>query len=507
MSNPASDLKQPDDVLIVGGGSAGATLAARLSEDPSRRVLLLEAGPAFTSDEMPAELIDAEHVAAPTFDWGYTARGGASTAEMAVPRGRVLGGSSAVNAAVAIRARRQDVESWQIHGVQGWAWDEVLETFKALENTDSGDDAYHGRTGPVSIRQRLDDELTPSLRGFIDASMADGYKHVDDFNGADPEGAGGCPVNIVDGVRQSSAVAYLTDEVRRRPNLTIVGKVVVDKVLFDGITATGVISSANDVYPAKEVILSAGTYGSAAILLRSGVGPSRDLAQLGIATIADLPVGQHLQDQPIFYNAYALSNNALQMSPAVGALLWFRSSLAKDGELDLHISATHLLDGSLSPTGGAIVLATAVVLPESRGTLRIPSTDPNVQPLIDNNFLATERDQLRILEGVKISRRLARSPVFGPLQAGELLPGDAVRDEALPEVIAANLATYGHPTSTVPMGGATDPAAVVDSVGAVRGVQSLRVVDASVIPRVPSTVTNLTTIMVAEHIYRRAYAR
>jgi choline dehydrogenase len=507
MSNPASDLKQPDDVLIVGGGSAGATLAARLSEDPSRRVLLLEAGPAFTSDEMPAELIDAEHVAAPTFDWGYTARGGASTAEMAVPRGRVLGGSSAVNAAVAIRARRQDVESWQIHGVQGWAWDEVLETFKALENTDSGDDAYHGRTGPVSIRQRLDDELTPSLRGFIDASMADGYKHVDDFNGADPEGAGGCPVNIVDGVRQSSAVAYLTDEVRRRPNLTIVGKVVVDKVLFDGITATGVISSANDVYPAKVVILSAGTYGSAAILLRSGVGPSRDLAQLGIATIADLPVGQHLQDQPIFYNAYALSNNALQMSPAVGALLWFRSSLAKDGELDLHISATHLLDGSLSPTGGAIVLATAVVLPESRGTLRIPSTDPNVQPLIDNNFLATERDQLRILEGVKISRRLARSPVFGPLQAGELLPGDAVRDEALPEVIAANLATYGHPTSTVPMGGATDPAAVVDSVGAVRGVQSLRVVDASVIPRVPSTVTNLTTIMVAEHIYRRAYAR
>jgi len=507
MSNPASDLKQPDDVLIVGGGSAGATLAARLSEDPSRRVLLLEAGPAFTSDEMPAELIDAEHVAAPTFDWGYTARGGASTAEMAVPRGRVLGGSSAVNAAVAIRARRQDVESWQIHGVQGWPWDEVLETFKVLENTDSGDDAYHGRTGPVSIRQRLDDELTPSLRGFIDASMADGYKHVDDFNGADPEGAGGCPVNIVDGVRQSSAVAYLTDEVRRRPNLTIVGKVVVDKVLFDGITATGVISSANDVYPAKEVILSAGTYGSAAILLRSGVGPSRDLAQLGIATIADLPVGQHLQDQPIFYNAYALSNNALQMSPAVGALLWFRSSLAKDGELDLHISATHLLDGSLSPTGGAIVLATAVVLPESRGTLRIPSTDPNVQPLIDNNFLATERDQLRILEGVKISRRLARSPVFGPLQAGELLPGDAVRDEALPEVIAANLATYGHPTSTVPMGGATDPAAVVDSVGAVRGVQSLRVVDASVIPRVPSTVTNLTTIMVAEHIYRRAYAR
>jgi choline dehydrogenase-like flavoprotein len=401
MSNPHSDPNRPADVLIVGGGSAGATLAARLSEDPNRRVLLLEAGPAFTPDEVPPELSNAEHVAAPTFDWGYTARGGSLTAEMAVPRGRVLGGSSAVNAAVAIRARRQDVESWQIHGVEGWAWD----------------------------------------------------------------------------------------------------------VLFDGTTATGVISSTNEVYPANEVILSAGTYGSAAILLRSGVGPARDLAELGIGTIADLPVGQHLQDQPIFYNAYALSNNALQMSPAVGALLWFRSSLATDGDLDLHISATHLVDGALSPTGGAIVLATAVVLPESVGTLRISSTDPNAAPLIDNNFLATERDQLRMLEALKLSRRLARSPVFGPLQAGELTPGDAVRDEALPEVIAANLATYGHPTSTVPMGDATDPAAVVDSVGVVRGLHNLRVVDASVIPHVPSTVTNLTTIMVAEHIYRRAYAR
>ncbi len=507
MSNPASDLNRPDDVLIVGGGSAGATLAARLSEDPNRRVLLLEAGPAFTSDELPAELNNAAQVPAPNFDWGYTARGGASTAEMAVPRGRVLGGSSAVNAAVAIRARRQDIESWQLHGVEGWAWDEVLESFKALENTDSGDDAYRRSTGPLSIRQRTYNELTPGLQGFIDASMADGYKHVDDFNGGDPEGVGGCPVSIVDGVRQSSAVAYLPDEVRRRPNLTIAGDVVVDKVLFDGTTATGVISSTGEIYAAKEIILSAGTYGSAAILLRSGIGPAPDLGQLGIAIIADLPVGQHLQDQPIFYNAYALSSNVIQMSPAVGALLWFRSSLAKDTELDLHISATHLLDPSYSPTGGAIVLAVAVVLPESVGTVRIPSTDPNVAPLIDNNFLATERDQQRMLEGVKISRRLARSPVFGPLQAGELIPGDAVGDDALLEVIAANLATYGHPTSTVPMGGATDPAAVVDSAGAVRGLQKLRVVDAAIMPRVPSTVTNLTTIMVAEHIYRLAYSR
>jgi choline dehydrogenase len=240
-------------------------------------------------------------------------------------------------------------------------------------------------------------------------------------------------------------------------------------VLFDGTSATGVISSTGAVYPANEVILSAGTYGSPAILLRSGIGPTRDLAELGITTIADLPVGQRLQDQPFFYNAYALADNVLQMSPATGSLLWLRSSLAGDGELDLHISATHLLDGSYSPTGGAIVLASAVVLPESFGTLRISSTDPNVQPVIDTNYLATERDQARMLEGVKLSRRLARSAVFGALQVGELIPGDAVTDENLPDVIAANLATYGHPTSTAPMGGADGAGGGVCGLGGLSG--------------------------------------
>jgi choline dehydrogenase len=181
--NPTPDLSGPVDVVVVGGGSAGATLAARLSEDPDRNVLLLEAGPALTRTELPGELSNADTVGAATYDWGYTARGSAATTEMAVPRGRVLGGSSAVNAGVAIRARRTDIEAWRQHGVEGWSWEEVLETFKAMENTEAGDDAYHGRSGPLSIRQRTNADLTPGLLGFIDAAVADGYTLVDDFNG------------------------------------------------------------------------------------------------------------------------------------------------------------------------------------------------------------------------------------------------------------------------------------------------------------------------------------
>jgi choline dehydrogenase len=241
-------------------------------------------------------------------------------------------------------------------------------------------------------------------------------------------------------------------------------------------------------------------------LLRSGVGQAGELTALGIGVVADLPVGQRLQDHPFFYNAYALAPGSLQMTPAVGSLLWTASSEAAAGELDLHITATHLLDGSFSPTGGAIVLAASVVQPESRGTLRLASQDPGDAPLIDNRFLATGRDARRMLEAVRLGRAIARNPVFAPFTAGELIPGDAVTDDTLAQVIAGNLAIYGHPTATAPMGGSDDPWAVVDSVGAVKGVNGLRVVDASIIPDIPSAAINLTVIMLAERIFQRVYA-
>jgi choline dehydrogenase len=418
----------------------------------------------------------------------------------------VLGGSSAVNAAVAMRPPAADFAKWAVYGVGGWSFDEVLPTFKRLENTPTGDDAYHGRTGPLPVRQRSDEELTPSLLGFVEAAVAHGFKRVHDFNGAQQRGTGGIPVNEVDGVRQSTALAYLTAPVRSRPNLAILGEVNVDRVLFDGERAVGVLAADGTVYRAGEVVLSGGTYGSAAILLRSGVGPAADLRSLGIEVVADLPVGMRLQDQPLFPVVYALAPEYLPMTPATGSLVWTGSSEAIGDELDLQIAATHLLDPSASPTGGALVLAISVVKPESRGTLRLASRDPNEAPVIDLNYLATDRDARRLLEGVRLARAIARNQVFAPVTAGELFPGDAVSDDALPEVIASNLAAYFHPTSTVPMGGSGDRWAVVNAVGAVKGLAGLRVVDASIIPEVPSVATNLTTIMIAEHIYQRVYA-
>jgi choline dehydrogenase-like flavoprotein len=223
---------------------------------------------------------------------------------------------------------------------------------------------------------------------------------------------GAYPVNVIDGVRQNTGLVYLTEPVRSRPNLRISGDVLVDRVLFDGHREIGVATATGIEISAGEVILSAGSYGSPAILLRSGIAPAGDLADLGIEVIADLPVGQHLQDQPFYYNAYALKKEALDMRPAVGALLWMQSSEARGDELDIHIAVTHLIPPEYSPTGGAISLSVAVVKPDSRGTVTLRSRDPRDQPQIDCNYLAEDRDARRMLEGVKLAREIGRNPAL-----------------------------------------------------------------------------------------------
>jgi len=494
---------QSYDVVIVGGGSAGAVLAARLSADRQRRVLLLDAGPDFTPDHYPAALADANRVAAsPAHDWHYHSQDADRLGhDIGVPRGRVIGGSSAVNAAVAMRARPADFARWSDRGIEGWAWPDVLAAYRAMENTPSGDDAWHGRGGPFPVRQRTAAENTPSMRAFVAAAEALGLPHVADFNGASQHGVGPYPLNVVDGVRVNTGMAYLSAEVRARPNLTIRGGAEVDRVLIEHGRAVGVRLLDGDTVRAGDVILSAGAIGSPAILLRSGVGPQRHLSEMDIATVADLPVGERLQEHPFFYNVYALKASALAMTPAAGAIVWTRSTQAAPDDLDLHISATHLIDPKASPTGGAIVLACAVTLPKSNGSLRLASRDPRAAPRIRYNFFEQESDLDRMVEAVELSRRIGRGAPFAELIDHEMAPGAAMRDaKALRQNIVANVAGYQHPTSSVPMGASGDRAAVVDAWGAVRGIAALRVVDASIIPDIPSVATNLTTIMLAERI-------
>ena len=492
------------DVVIVGGGAAGAVMARRLSDDKSRRVLLLEAGKAYAPDAYPdavrrQDLIggDAAH------DWGYQSEPSFIGRAIPLPRGKVLGGSSAINGAVAMRAPKVDYERWtREHGLEGWSWDDVLPAFRRLERTSAGSEHLHGRSGPFPIHQLGFEETSDMQRAFVEAAVVAGYPRVTDFNGDQPFGASPYTMNTRMGNRLNAGMTYLDGATRARPNLTIRGDAEVGFVIIEGKRAVGVRLVGGEEIRANQVILSGGTYGSPAILIRSGIGPADDLQHLGIPVVEDLPVGKRLQDHPFFFTVWAAQKDRVGLGiPPVGAILWARSKQARPDDLDIHVTAVHYGDPASSPSGAVFMLAVANTRPASIGSFKLRSSDPKAAPIIDLAFLKEKRDRDGLIDGIEIVRSLAATAPLSGFIHSEMSPGPQADTRAKIEAsLAGTLDTYHHPTSTVPMGGSNDPAAVVDGTGKVRGIAGLRVVDASIFPDIPSVATHLPLLIAAEHI-------